>query len=67
MIKLDNNMFTLIINNNVNKELLLKLNMSTSSDFNFTSEFKLVKNNVAIASAITAYARIHMMKFLRRS
>jgi hypothetical protein len=61
MIQLDNNMYTLIISNNVNKELLGQLNNVTSSEF--TSDFKIVKNNVAIASAITAYARIHMMPF----
>jgi hypothetical protein len=61
MIQLDNNMYTLIISNNVNKELLGQLNNIVSSEF--TSDFKVVKNNVAIASAITAYARIHMMPY----
>jgi hypothetical protein len=61
MIELGNNMYTLVISNNVNKELLGQLNNVVSSEF--TSDFKVVKNNVAIASAITAYARIHMMPY----
>ena len=63
MIYLGNNLYTLVIENNVSKELLLKLNNVTTSNFTFDSQFKVVKNNVAIASAITAYGRIHMMPF----
>ena len=54
-------MFTLIIKNNLNTEILVDLKIYVSTDFNFVSNHKTVKNNLALASAITAYARIHMM------
>lgn len=63
MIDLGNGMYTLIISTNINKDLLVQLNNTFSTDFSLTSDFKVVKNNVAIASAITAYARIHMMPY----
>lgn len=63
MIELGHNMFTLVLSHNINKPLLLQLNNVTSSDFKFSSDFKIVKNNVAIASAITAYARIVMRPY----
>ena len=59
---------------NVNNDVSLFLTMSTSDpsitkhlhDINYninTNSFSRVKSNVAIASAITSYARIHMMQF----
>jgi hypothetical protein len=63
MINLGNDMYTLIIQNNLNSEMLKDLKSYVSTDHEFVSDQKLVKNNVALASAITAYARIHMMPY----
>lgn len=63
IIEIQPDIFTIIIQNNLNNKLLTELNTSFSSDFKYGSDYSLVKNNVAIAAAITAYARIHMMPF----
>lgn len=62
MIDLGNDIFTLILQNNLNDDLLKDLKSYVSTD-QFVSDHKIVKNNVALASAITAYARIHMMPY----
>src|SRR3984957_18419631 len=49
-----------VININVETDILKKLN--TYFESNLTSVNVEVKSNVAIAAAVTAYARIHMIK-----
>lgn len=52
---------TLLMHKNVIDDLILELN--SELDINLTNHYSLVKSNVAIASAVTAYARIHMISF----
>lgn len=61
MIKINNDFSTLLLETNINHDLLLGLNSILKTNIN--NNYHFVKSNVAIASAITAYARIHMMKF----
>ena len=46
---------------NVESDILSELNTVFST--NITQFHKVVKSNIAIASAITSYARIHMLKY----
>jgi hypothetical protein len=46
---------------NINQELINELN--SKFELNLKSNFKNVKTNVAIASAVTSYARIHMIPY----
>ena len=62
-IKISENTFILIVQNNTENNLLSDLNTYISSDFPMASSQTVVKSNVAIAAAITAYARIVMMPF----
>ena len=52
---------TLLMHKNVIDDLILELN--SELDINLTNHYSLVKSNVTIASAVTAYARIHMISF----
>lgn len=61
IIPLENDRSALIVQNNIQPQLLLKLN--TTFETNFQQFDSLVKSNIAIASAVTSYARIHMMDF----
>lgn len=61
IIDVDVDKVTLLILKNVNTDVLSELNSILESKLN--SDFSIVKSNVAIASAVTAYARIHMMQF----
>lgn len=63
MIDLGDNMFTLIVQNNLNLNLLNELNNTVSTDHKFINVHQPVMNNVAIASATTSYARIVMMPY----
>jgi len=46
---------------NIKDELILDLN--SELDIKLSNQYSLVKANVAISSAVTAYARIHMISF----
>ena len=46
---------------NVESDITTKLNSIFNA--NVTQFYKVVKSNIAIASAITSYARIHMLKY----
>jgi hypothetical protein len=46
---------------NIKDDLILELN--SELNINLANQYSLVKANVAISSAVTAYARIHMIKF----
>ena len=49
------------MHSNIIDDLTQELN--SELDINFSNKFYLVKANVAIASAVTSYARIHMIPF----
>lgn len=61
IIDLDNGKCVILMISNLNPPLIGKLN--TLYEVNFKNTFKTVKSNVAIASAITSYARLHMNPF----
>lgn len=61
LIKINEQISTLLLHSNINKDLINELN--TKLNLDLISNFKLVKSNVAIASAVTSYARIHMIPF----
>jgi hypothetical protein len=61
IIKINNDISTLLMSCNINQELINEFN--SKFELNLTSNFKIVKTNVAIASAVTSYARIHMIPF----
>ena len=58
-IPLDNDRSALIIQNNIQLDVLLKLNATFETDYQ--TPHVSVNSNIAIASAVTSYARIHMM------
>jgi DNA polymerase type B, organellar and viral len=61
IIKINDHISTLLLYSNINHDLINELN--TKLDLDLISSFKLVKSNVAIASAVTSYARIVMIEF----
>ena len=61
MIKINDNYSTLLLSDNINHKVLMKLNMICESNIQATN--KIVMSNVAIAAAVTAYARIHMIYY----
>lgn len=61
IIRINDKISTLLLHSNINKDLIKKLN--TQLNLNLKSKFNIVKTNVAIAAAVTAYARIHMIPF----
>lgn len=61
IIKINDEISTILIHCNINKDIINELNSSLS--LNLKSEFKNVKTNVAIAAAVTSYARIHMIPY----
>jgi hypothetical protein len=52
---------TLLMHSNIRDDLILELN--SELDIKLSNQYYLVKSNVAIASAVTSYARIHMIPF----
>lgn len=61
-IEINNDKVTLLLHNNINPELINKLNLTLETNI---INFQLsIRSNVAISSAITSYARIHMMPFI---
>jgi hypothetical protein len=61
IININSDIVAILIQNNINVNIIKKLNIFF--DKQFISNFTEVKNNVAIASAVTAYSRIHIMSF----
>ena len=53
----------LLLQNNIPTRLLSLMNENSKIDSEIKSDFINVKSNVAIASGITSYARIHMIPF----
>ena len=54
-------MFVLLVVSNVNPETLIELNLKLNKEYNTYDQDVLA--TVAIASAITSYARIHMIPY----
>jgi hypothetical protein len=52
---------SILIQKNIDSNIINELN--TKFNLNYNSQYSEVKNNVAIAAAVTAYARIHMIPF----
>lgn len=64
IIEINDNISTLLLVNNINVDILKDLNNTLNISLkNNTSKRFNVKSNVALASAVTSYARIHMMKY----
>jgi hypothetical protein len=61
IIRINNEISTILLHCNLNQELINELN--SKFELNIKSSFKNVKTNVSIAAAVTAYARIHMIPF----
>ena len=61
IIRINNEISTILLHCNLNQELINELN--SKFELNLKSSFKNVKTNVSIAAAVTAYARIHMIPF----
>ena len=61
IVEISEDILVLLISDNLNTNILKELNIKLNSDFK--SYQSKVNSNVAIASAVTAYARIHMIPF----
>jgi hypothetical protein len=59
-IKINENITTILMSSNLDYNLINEIKDYTN--LNLTSSFRNVKSNVAIASAVTSYARIEMME-----
>jgi hypothetical protein len=60
LIEINDEVSTILIHNNLNTAIVKDLNLTFET--NFENPEVNVKSNVAIAAAVTAYARIHMIK-----
>lgn len=61
IVPINEKIITLLMHKNIKDDLILELN--SELDINLSNHYSLVKANVAISSAVTAYARIHMISF----
>lgn len=61
IIDINSNFFNLLVYSNINDKMIDQLNSTLKIELK--SKRELIKSNVAIASAVTAYARIHMIQF----
>jgi hypothetical protein len=61
IIPINEKIITLLIHSNIKEELIVELN--NELDTKLSNYYNLVKANVAIASAVTSYSRIHMIPF----
>jgi hypothetical protein len=61
IVPINDKVITLLMHTNLKDELILELN--SELDIELSNHYYLVKANVAIASAVTSYARIHMISF----
>jgi DNA polymerase elongation subunit (family B) len=59
-IKINENITTILMSSNLDYSLLNEIKQETN--LGLVSSFRNVKSNVAIASAVTSYARISMME-----
>jgi DNA polymerase type B, organellar and viral len=63
IMQIDDNYVTLLLNSNINTDILSAVNRDIGSLEFKSNHFSHIKSNVAIASAVTAYGRIHMIPF----
>lgn len=64
IINIDNNKAVLIVNSNLDTDIIKELNIVLSQhNSKITDNEVLVKSNVAIAAAVTSYARISMIPY----
>lgn len=62
IIEINSEISTILVVNNINQDIVDKLN--SCLEINLSNKFSnQVKSNVAIAAAVTSYARIHMIKY----
>lgn len=61
IININDEISTVLMHSNINVDIIRELNTHFQS--NLTSSHVEVKSNVAIAAAVTSYARIHMIPF----
>ena len=61
IIPVSNDKYTILIVKNINHDMIKQLNLTFHANFNEYNT--IIKSNVAIASAVTAYARIHMIPY----
>ncbi len=61
VVEINDDIYTILIKTNVNTDILKELNAYFES--HYSNSFSEVQSNVAIAAAVTAYARIHMMPY----
>jgi DNA polymerase type B, organellar and viral len=62
VININDEICTILIQNNINSDIIKELNAYFET--NITNSYSDVKSNVAIAAAVTAYARIHMISYI---
>ena len=60
-IKINDNISTLLMSSNLDYDLINEIKSETK--FNLLTNFRSIKSHVGIAAAVTAYARIEMMKY----
>jgi len=69
IIKINDNLFLVLFDSNLNYNLIKRLNLNNKNvnpidDFKYSFKSnRKVKSNVAISAAVTAYARIEMIKY----
>ena len=64
IIQINDDIFVLLIKNNINKKMMLKLGLNLSEDLDNNTIFRnTVKATLALASAVTSYARITMIPY----
>lgn len=61
IVSINDKVMALLMHKNIKVDLVLELN--SELDIGLNNYYYLVKANVAIASAVTYYARIHMISF----
>jgi hypothetical protein len=62
IIEINNDKSCLLLQANIDNDIISKLNLELDINLNNSSQFE-VKSNVALAAAVTAYSRIHMLPF----
>lgn len=67
VIEVNDEILVLLIKSNLDSEFVKKLNATLITKNKFKCNQTIVRSNVAIASAVTAYARIHMIPFKNNS
>ena len=64
IISINDEISTILFINNLNPNIVKEVNTGLiDGDFSSKASFNEIKSNVAIAAAVTAYARIHMIKY----